>query len=411
MKLPTRDLLACFHRLWPLTLLVSLLGCAQAPLSPAMPPVAVRELKPVLDADMAAVLQSGPLAPQTHGGVTIGVLQHGVRRIFSYGTAKPDSVFEIGSITKTFTGLILAQMVEQGEVRLDQPVRELLPPGTVAKPTSGAEVTLLDISDQHAGFPRTPDNLNSADKTNPYARYDAKALYAYVARHGVARPADTPFVYSNLAVGMLGQALANRSGKPYTELLHEEVTGPLQMDDTAVALTPSMKARLIQGHHADGKPVPLWDMGVLVGAGGLRSTAADLLTYLDAQLHPDRLAAATLRTSQGKTLPAAIRRSHVVHAEAGKGLHIALNWFRSDATGSYSHSGGTGGYSAFALFNPEKDYAFVVLCNIDDFDDPFPQKLGQYLEQRLTGQPAMKLDMPPTFGSRLRSLRKIRSGN
>jgi CubicO group peptidase (beta-lactamase class C family) len=100
--------------------------------------------------------------------------------------------------------------------------------------------------------------------------------------------------------------------------------------------------------------------------------------------------------------------SHVVHAEAGEGLHIALNWFRSDATGSYSHSGGTGGYSAFALFNPEKDYAFVVLCNIDDFDDPFPQQLGQHIEQRLTGQPAVKLAWPQTFGGWLRSLRKPR---
>jgi CubicO group peptidase (beta-lactamase class C family) len=404
MKLPIRLSLAWSSLLWPLFLL----GCAQAPFYPAMAPVAVADLKPVLDADMAPALKSGPLAPKTHGGVTIGVLQHGVRRIFSYGTAQPDSVFEIGSITKTFTGLILAQMVEQGKVQLDEPVRDLLPPGTVAKPASGAEVTLLDISDQHAAFPRSPDNLKSADKTNPYANYDAKALYAYVAKHGVAHPTGTPFLYSNLAVGMLGQALANRSGMPYTALLHDEITGPLQMNDTAIMLTPSMKARLIQRYNTEGKARPTWDMGALTGAGGIRSTAADLLTYLDAQLHPNQLPASALLTPHGKTLPAAIPMSHVVHAEAGEGLHIALNWFRSDATGSYSHSGGTGGYSAFALFNPEKDYAFVVLCNIDDFDDPFPQQLGQHIEQRLTGQPAVKLAWPQTFGGWLRSLRKPR---
>jgi CubicO group peptidase (beta-lactamase class C family) len=124
MKLPTRHSLAWWTLLWPLFLL----GCAQAPFYPAMAPVVVADLKPVLDADMARALKSGPLAPQTHGGVTIGVLQPSVRRIFSYGTAQPDSVFEIGSITKTFTGLILAQMVEQGKVQLDEPVRDLLPP-------------------------------------------------------------------------------------------------------------------------------------------------------------------------------------------------------------------------------------------------------------------------------------------
>jgi CubicO group peptidase (beta-lactamase class C family) len=108
-----------------------------------MPSVAVADLKPVLDADLALALKSGPLAPEKHGGVTIGVVQHGDRRIYSYGTAQPDSVFEIGSITKTFTGLILAQMVEQGKVHLDDPVRELLPPSTIAKPASGDEITLV----------------------------------------------------------------------------------------------------------------------------------------------------------------------------------------------------------------------------------------------------------------------------
>ena len=103
-----------------------------------MPPVDVADLKQVLDKDMAAALASGDLAPGTGAGVTIGVVQHGVRRIFAYGTMKPDALFEIGSITKTFTGLLLAQMVEQKKVRLDEPVRALLPPGTVAAPASGS---------------------------------------------------------------------------------------------------------------------------------------------------------------------------------------------------------------------------------------------------------------------------------
>lgn len=111
-----------------------------------------------------------------------------------------------GSITKTFTGLILAQMVAQKRARLDEPVRELLPQGTVAKPATGGEITLLDLSDQHSGLPRVPDNLKPAQPTNPYADYDSKALYAWVSAHGVALPSNTPFGYSNLGVGLLGQA-------------------------------------------------------------------------------------------------------------------------------------------------------------------------------------------------------------
>src|SRR5208282_6447968 len=100
------------------------------------------------------------------------IVQHGVTRIFSYGTAKPDSIFEIGSITKTFTGLALAQMVEQGKVKFDEPVRQLLPAGTVAKPAS-SEITLIDLATQHSGLPRMPDNFKPADSSNPYADYRA----------------------------------------------------------------------------------------------------------------------------------------------------------------------------------------------------------------------------------------------
>ena len=126
---------------------------------PAMAPVNVSELQVTLDKDLAGALATGQLAPSTGGGVTIGVVQHGVRRVFSYGTTKPDSIFEIGSVTKTFTGLILGQLVEQHSVTLDEPVRTLLPQGTVMKP-AGVEITLVDIATQHSGLPRLPDNLN-----------------------------------------------------------------------------------------------------------------------------------------------------------------------------------------------------------------------------------------------------------
>ncbi len=358
----------------------------------AMAPVGLDDLKAVLDSDLAGALKNGDLAPATDAGVTIGVVSRGKRLIFSYGMAKPDSVFEIGSITKTFTALLLVQMVEQGNVQLNTPVRELLPAGTVEKPESGAEITLLDLSDQHSGLPRLPDNLKPADMKNPYADYDTTKLYAFIKQHGVALPQNAPFLYSNLGVGLLGQALANRAGMSYADLLREQITGPLGMHDTGIALTPEMKARLIAGHDGRHKPAQPWDLDALVGAGGIRSTAADMLAYLEAQLHPDQLSESTLKTPQGKTLPAAIAMCHVIHAEAAPGLHIALNWFRYDETGSYWHNGATGGYSSYAIFNPQKDFAVVVLNNTSINSDAFTDKLGAHIAQRLEGKPAVSLN-------------------
>ncbi len=155
---------------------------------PARPPIPLDELKPVLDGEFEPVLDRGVLSQSTGGGVVIGMLERGQRRIFCYGAARPDSIFEIGSVTKTFTGLLLAQLVEQKKVSLDEPVRGLLPPGTVAKP-DGPEITLLDLATQHSGLPRLPDNLYPLkDPSDPYAHYHAPELYAFLARHGVVRP-------------------------------------------------------------------------------------------------------------------------------------------------------------------------------------------------------------------------------
>jgi CubicO group peptidase (beta-lactamase class C family) len=200
-------------------------------------PVAVADLQIVLDRDLAEALKSGELAPGTGAGVSIAVVEHGVRRVFSYGAAKPNSIFEIGSITKTFTGLVLSQMVEQRKVKFDEPVRELLPPGTVAKPV-GPEITLLDLATQKSGLPRMPDNFKPADPNNPYADYVAPNLYAFMAQHGVAKPGDPGFLYSNLGFGLLSQALAVRSGLPYPVLLKEEAIDPLGLKDTTVSFPP-----------------------------------------------------------------------------------------------------------------------------------------------------------------------------
>lgn len=357
---------------------------------PAMPPVKADEMQAVLTRDLAGALKDGALAPATGGGVAIGIVDHGVSKIFTFGTAHPDSIFEIGSISKTFTGLIFSQMVLQKKVTFDEPVRDLLPPGTVEKP-AGPEITLYDLVTQHSGLPSLPDNFHPADMKDPYADYGAANLYAYLHQHGVANPAKGTFVYSNLGVGLLGQALADRAGVSYPELLKQEATGPLGLQDTVITLSPEQQNRFIQGHDAMHRPAHPWSLDALAGAGAIRSTAGDMLKYVEANLHPDQVKPVE-GTEGAATLSAALVQSHILHAESLPGMQIALIWLYVTKTGTYWHNGGTGGFSGYAFFNPKGDYAGVVLYNTTiGPTGSFADELGQHIRQRFAGEPAVSL--------------------
>jgi CubicO group peptidase (beta-lactamase class C family) len=356
----------------------------------AIAPVHAADLQPVLDRDLAGALESGELAPPTGAGLSIAVVDHGVERFLTYGVAEKGSMYEIGSITKTFTGLILSQMVEQGTVTFAEPVRALLPPGTVQKPT-GAEITLLDLATQHSGLPRMPDNFAPLDPNNPYAGYHAAQMYAFLAKHGVEKPDETTFLYSNYGFGLLGQALSNRAGKPYADLLRDEVLGPLGMHDTTIAFSPEQQARFLAGHTADHRPAHAWDLGAFAGAGAIRSTASDMLIYLEANLHPER-ATGRVASAAAKTISRALTQDHALRADSMGGQKIALAWLYDPSTGTYWHNGATGGYSAYAFFNPKGDSAAVVLLNTTaGAHGSFADRVGEHITERLAGKPAISL--------------------
>jgi serine-type D-Ala-D-Ala carboxypeptidase/endopeptidase len=353
----------------------------------AMQPVSASDMQAVLTRDLEQQLKSGKLAPGTPFGMAVGVVRNGVRSVFTFGTAKSDSLFEIGSITKTFTGLVLAQLIEDGKVKADTPVRELLPDGTVQKP-EGAEITLIDLTAQHSGLPRMPDNIAPADANNPYVDYDAAKLYAFIGKHGVARPADAKFLYSNLGVVLLGQALSLRAGKPYAQLVKEDITDPLRMTDTVITLTPNQQSRFIQGYSADRRAVHSWELDALAGAGAIRSTAADMLTYLQAQLHPERAP---------PRLKAALVRSQTIQGDAAPVGKIAFNWVYRAQNGDFFHDGETAGFSSMAFFNPEQDFAAVVLMNSGPEPESFAALVGMHIRQRLGGEAAVSLDEVPAL--------------
>jgi serine-type D-Ala-D-Ala carboxypeptidase/endopeptidase len=358
----------------------------------ALPPILAADLGAVLAKDLASDLKNGILATGTHIGVAIGIVQNGVKKVICFGNAEPDSMFEIGSLSKTFTGLLLAQMVEQGKVTLTEPVRELLPPGAVSKP-KGNEITLLDLVTHRSGLPRLPDNMPMKDLQNPYADYSSQDLLTYMRSHGVERTTSPSFLYSNLGVGLLGDLLADRAATSYSFLLQEEITCPLGMKDTCITLSQGQLSRLTQGHDFRYVPTSNWEFGALAGAGAIRSTASDMLTYLDANLHPDAISIADESASGRITFAKALVLSHTLENVVTPGQQIAFTWFYDDSSGTYCHNGATGGYSSYAFFDPAKDCAAIVLTNItvNADESSFADRLGLHIRARLDGKPAISL--------------------
>jgi CubicO group peptidase (beta-lactamase class C family) len=366
---------------WPLAL--AQFDAAPAPalvFEPRLPPVRAADFPSIMNHDIAPMLRRLDLAAEDGGaGIVIGVSEHGVRRVMTYGAAEPDSLFEIGSITKTFTGLLLAQMAVQGELDLRDRVRDLLPPGTAAAP-AGYQITLLDLATHHSGLPPMPDNPVQGNVREKFTNYHASDLYAFLKRHGLGKPTDAQFLYSNLGFTVLGAALTNRARTSYAELLRREITGPLGMKDTAISLSPEQRGRFMQGYDAQRRQTPAWDLDAFASAGGIRSTAGDMLTYLEAQLHPEH---APFR--------AALVESQVPFNHVAGNRRSALAWQYEPDAGVYMHNGATGGFTSFAFFNPRRDLAAVVLMNAAPATFPFIQFLGEHVRQRLLGEPALSL--------------------
>ena len=190
-----------------------------------------------------------------------------------------DTVFEIGSITKTFTGSILADMARKGEVGVDSPVSAFLPAGVKVPSRGGKPITLRLLAQHMSGLPRMPGNFAPVDETNPYRDYTPTLMYQWLGAVEPERDPGEDFEYSNIGYGLLGHALSLEAGSSYEALLRERITGPLGMNDTVITLTPQTKARLAHGHNERLGPAGNWDLDAIAGAGAIRSTVRDMLKY------------------------------------------------------------------------------------------------------------------------------------
>ena len=316
--------------------------------------------------DIAAILKERVDVGRETLGVVAASLDGDRRSVTVYGQSdsannRPldgDTVFEIGSITKVFTALLFADMVLRGEVAPDDPAAKFLP-GSVRMPEfEGAPITLLDLATYTSGLPRMPSNFAPKDPKNPYIDYTAERLYDYLSNHKLGFKPGKHYEYANLGFGLLGHVLELRAGRSYEELVVSRICAPLGMDDTRITLTDSMQQRLARGHNMGLAPVANWEFSALAGAGALRSTANDLLKFLQMCLEPgDGPVAAAQKLALAERRPRADQRD------------VASGWFVASRFGDELvwKDGGTGGYATFIGYSTKTRRNCILLSNAADY--------------------------------------------
>jgi serine-type D-Ala-D-Ala carboxypeptidase/endopeptidase len=319
------------------------------------------------DPEIRRILQERVDNERRGVGLVVGLITPEGRRVISHGSLAQsdprrldgDTIFEIGSVGKVFTALLLADMVQRGEAALNDPVADYVPPGVAVPQRGERQITLLDLATHTSGLPRMPTNFVPRDPANPYADYSVEQLYGFLSNYQLTRDIGSDYAYSNVGYGLLGQLLARRVGTDYESLVKARISGPLSLTATAMTLPAPLLAKRATGHNETLQPVPNWDDTTLAGAGSLSSSVNDLLVFLSAEL-----AGPTSRLGRDMSAMLATRRP-----TGTLGLEIALGWHVTTEEGRPTerefvwHNGGTGGFSSFIGFCPQTRAGIVVLAN------------------------------------------------
>lgn len=292
-------------------------------------------------------------------GIIVGVLYRGARRFYSMGYADAanrlvfDSTtsFEIGSITKTLTAYVLLSVLKENNIEESTPVLSYLP-GRVQKNAALARISFLSLLNHSSGLPRLPDDIFSttANPMQPYANYDSSRLFNYL--ETVIPGEDGKSNYSNLGYAIAGTLAERISGLSYEELLQKFILRPFELKQTSTLIP--QKANLAKGKF-NNINAEYWHMTSFAGAGMLKSTAADMLSYLQKSIHPPDADSRRIieRLTEG-TLTLAPK------------LKVARGWHMLEETGQptiFWHNGGTYGFSTFAAFEKSTDCGVIIVLN------------------------------------------------
>lgn len=287
----------------------------------------------------------------------------GVGATLAGGAVQPgaNTVFEIGSVTKVYTGALLGLEVHRGRLQLSDSIDPFFPSGT---PHYGRRsISLLDLATHTSGLPNMPTNLQPSMPGNPAAGYTAADLERFLSSYVLSIEPSTTFGYSNVGAGTLGYALVRRTSSPdYDALIKREIADPLGLQDTTTALTAEQRSRRAQGY-SNGQPAPENDIGEpLKGSGALRSTGSDVLAFVEGALGtgtPDVVAAWQRVVEPQRPSPL---------GQNGR-TGLLLNIEELQGRTVYSKNGQTAGFSSQILFTRAPPAAVVVLTNSRELAD------------------------------------------
>lgn len=301
-------------------------------------------------------------------GAIVGVSIDGQRYFFPYGKATdagdaftPDTIVEIGSCTKVFTTTIFARAINDKLISRDAYAKKYMPNGLKLEPAA-QKLTLLQLADFRSGMPRDPPVSGNRSITD----YTTKDFLKWVSEWNPATRPPAPYMYSNAGIGLLSYLVADATGKSWEGQLDSELLDPLSMQDTSLRPGPAETKHIATGHDAKGKDAPPWPVFAWYAAGGLRSTARDMLRFGEANLGhkevdgrrvPDALIAAMLLAQKPiYTLPNGDNEQGMAWVtapgNAQEGTHAVT--FKN---------GGTDGFGSVILINPSKDLALFIAVN------------------------------------------------
>jgi CubicO group peptidase (beta-lactamase class C family) len=304
-----------------------------------------------------------------HLGTIVAVSLHGHRYFFPYGKATDagapftrETLVEIGSCTKTFTTTLFALAINRNQIVADAPAQKYMPNGYTLR---AQQLTPLELADFTSGMPDDPTNLPRGLERRSIESYTVKDFLTWASNYEPRTQLPAPYKYSNAGIGLLSYLVATATGKTWEDQINSEILQPLGMADTTLRPTPEQQKRLAQGHTRAGQDAPRWPVYAWYAAGGLRSTAHDMISFGEAYLGHNEVNGKPVSAE----LIAAMQLAQKPIYTMPNGNKQAMAWMNNMGGGNPNvhpvivKNGGTSGFGTVIAINPTKDAAIFIGMN------------------------------------------------